>query len=129
MSPLLFIGSSILLLWGWKKYSQGLHVTFTNTELLLVGCGLIVLGMTPLFSAKLVVSSMYEALVTSHMISCRFLGNVLNDPGPFFYPVMWFVWSGLLTLPLIAFTMYRIYQMRLKDPKVFRIAVVMFLII
>lgn len=129
LSPFLFFGSGMLLLWSWKKYSKEIPLTFSNTELFLIGCGLLVLGITPFFAAKLVVSRVYEALTTSHILSCRFFGEIRHNPGPLFYPVMWFVWSGLLTLPLIIFTIYRSFQLRLKDPKVFRIAVVIFLII
>ena len=63
------------------------------------------------------------------MFLCRFLGEIRRDPGPLFFPVMWFVWSGLLTLPLILFALYRSFQLRLKAAKVFRVAVVLFLFI
>ena len=128
LSPFLFIGSSTLLLWSWKKFSQETHFIFSKTELFLISCGVLVLGIPTLFAAKLVIAEMYKALTTSHRLPCRFLGEIRRDPGPLFFPVMWFVWSELLTLPLIIFTIYRSFQMRLKEKKVFRIAVVIFLI-
>ena len=127
LSLFLFTGSGMLLLWSWEKFSQETHFTFSNTELFLIGCGILVLSIMTLFAAQLVVSRMYNALTTSHILSCRFLGEIRHNPGPLFFPVMWFVWSGLLTLPLIIFTIYRSFQMRLKEKKVFRIAVVIFL--
>lgn len=127
LSPLLFIGSGALLLWSWKKFSQETHIAFSKTEIFLIGVGLLVLGVPTLYAAKVVITEMYNALIISHGLPCRFLGEIRRNPGPLFFPVMWFVWSGLLTLPLIIFTIYRTFQIRLKEKKVFRIAVVIFL--
>lgn len=129
LSPFLFIGSSLLFFWSSKKFSRGTHIIFSKTELFLIGCGILVLGISTMFAGKFVISRMYNAVTTSHHFPCRFLGEIRRNPGPLFFPVMWFVWSGLLTLPLILFTIYRSIQLRLKEPKIFRVAVVIFLII
>ena len=129
LSPCLFVGSGVLLLWSWRKFSQETHFTFSKKEILLIGCGVLVLGILTMFAAKVVISRMYNAVTTSHGLPCRFLGEIRRNPGPLFFPVMWFVWSGLLTLPLILFALYRSFQLRLKEAKAFRVAVVIFLFI
>ena len=129
LSPFLFVGSGVLLLWSWKKFNRETHVKFSKTELFLIGCSVLVLCILTIFAAKLVFSRMYNAVTTSHGLPCRFLGEIRRNPGPLFFPVMWFVWSGLLTLPLILFALYRTFQLRLKEAKVFRVAVVLFLFI
>ena len=70
---------------------------------------------------------MYDALRTAHPLPTLFLGDVRYNPGPFFFSVMWFVWTGLLTLPLIGFAIYRTWQVRKKAEREFRIAVVLVL--
>ena len=127
LSPFLFVGSGVLLLWSWKKFSQETHFTFSKTVFFLLVCGVLVLGVPTLFAAKVVIARMYSALTITHPAPTPFLGVSRYNPGPLFYPVMWFVWSGILTLPLIIFTMYRTWQMRQKEGKIFRIAVVMLL--
>lgn len=55
-----------------------------------------------------------------------FLGEVRHDPGWFYFPVVWGVWSGLLTLPLVAYAVYGAWCKRhLTDSKTFRITVVL----
>ena len=127
LSPFLFVANGALLLWSWKKFSQETHFTFSKTMFLLLGCGVLVLGIPILFASKVVIARMYSALTITHLAPTPFLGVSRYNPGYLFYPVMWFVWTGLLTLPLIIFTMYRTWQMRLKEGKIFRIAVVMLL--
>ena len=129
LSPFLFVGGGVILLWSWKKFTQESHVKFSKTELFQIGCCILLLSISTMFAAKLVISRMYSALTISHGIPCRFLGEIQRNPGPLFFPVMWFVWSGFLTLPLIGFTIYRSFQLRLKDPTVFRVAAVTFVII
>ena len=125
LSPFLFLGSGVLLLWSWKKFSHKTDFTFSKTELLLIACSVLAVGIPTLFAAKMVISHMYNALTTSHGLPSRFLGKIRRNPGPFFFPVMGFVWSGLLTLPLILFAIYRSFRMRLKEKKIFRIVIVM----
>lgn len=125
LSPFLFIGSAVLLLWSWKKFSQETSFTFSKTELFFIVCTVLAVGIPTLFAAKLVISRMYNALNTSHGLPCRFLGEIRRNPGPLFFPVMWFVWSGLLTLPLLLFAIYRSFQTRLKEKRIFRIVAVM----
>ncbi len=67
------------------------------------------------------------ALTITHPAPTPFLGVSRYNPGFLFYPVMWFVWTGILTLPLIIFTMCRTWQIRQKEGKIFRIVVVMLL--
>ena len=57
-----------------------------------------------------VIAKMYDALGTAHPLPTLFLGDIRYDPGPFYFPVMWFVWTGLLTVPLIGFAIYRTWQ-------------------
>lgn len=125
LSPFLFVGSGVLLFWSWKKFSQETDFTFSKTELLLIACSVLAMGIPTLVAAKTVINHMYNALTTAHGLPCRFLGEIRNNPGPLFFPVMWFVWSGILTLPLIIFTICRSWQMRQTKRKVFRIAIVM----
>ena len=117
LSPLLFIGSGTLLVWSWKKFSQETHFTFSKTVFFLIGTCVLVLGVPTLFAAKIVIAKMYSALTNTHPAPTPFLGVSRYNPGPLFYPVMWFVWTGLLTLPLILFTIYRSWQMRQKEKK------------
>ncbi len=86
--PFLFLGSGVLLLWSWKKFSQKTDFTFSKTELLLIACSVLAVGIPTLFAAKMVISHMYNALITSHGLPSRFLGKIRRNPGPFFFPVM-----------------------------------------
>lgn len=127
LSPFLFIGSGTLLLWSWKKFSQETYFTFSKKLLLLLICGVFVLGVPTLFAAKMIISGMYKALINTHLAPTPFLGVSRYNPGYLFYPVMWFVWTGFLTFPLIIFTLYRTWKVRQKEGKIFRIVVVMLL--
>lgn len=127
LSPFLFVGSGVLLLWSWKKFSQETHVTFSKTVIVLMGCGVLILGILILFASNVVIGKMYKALTSTHPAPTPFLGVSRYNPGYLFYPVMWFVWTGVLTLPLIIFTMYRSWQIRQREEKIYRIVVVMLL--
>ena len=82
LSPFLFLGSGVLLLWSWKKFSQKTDFTFSKTELLLIACSVLAVGIPTLFAAKMVISHMYNALTTSHGLPSRFLGKIRRNPGP-----------------------------------------------
>ena len=127
LSPFLFVGSSVLLIWSWKKCSQETHFTFSKTVFFLMGCCVLVLGILILFASNVVITKMYKALTITHPAPTPFLGVSRYNPGFLFYPVMWFVWTGILTLPLIIFTMCRTWQIRQKEGKLFRLVVVMLL--
>ncbi len=90
-----------------------------------MGCGSLVLGILILFASNVVIAKMYKAITSTHPAPTPFLGVSRYNPGYLFYPVMWFVWTGILTLPLITFTMYRSWQIRQREGKIFRIVVVL----
>ena len=123
--PVLFFGSSALLLWSWKKLLHPISFTFSRTTLILLGGCLFVIGIFSLHAFDGVIAKMYDALEIAHPIPKLFLGNIRYNPGPFYFPVMWFVWTGLLTLPLIGFAIYRTWQKRAKAEKEFRIVIVL----
>lgn len=127
--PFLFFGSGALLLWSWKKLSHPISFTFSRTTLILLGGSLLVIGIFFQHAFDEVIAKMYEALGTAHPIPTLFLGNIRYNPGPFYFPVMWFVWTGLLTLPLIGFAIYRTWQMHEKAERAFRIVVVLVLFV
>ena len=127
--PFLFLGSSAFLLWSWKKLSSVSTFTFTRTELFLLSSGLLVIGIFALYTADVVIVRMYEALTRAHGLPMLFLGAIRYNPGPLYFLVMWFVWTGLLTLPLIGFTVYHTWQMRQSKKRVFRVAVVLLLFV
>lgn len=125
--PFLFFGSSALLLWSWKKLSHPTSFTFSRPILVLLGGCLLGIGIFSQYAVNEVISKMYDALRTAHPLPTLFLGNIRYNPGPFYFPVMWFVWTGLLTLPLIGFAIYRTWQMHEKAEREFRIVVVLVL--
>ena len=125
--PFLFFGSGALLLWSWKKLSHPISFTFSRTTLILLGGCLLVIGIFFQHAFDEVIAKMYDALGTAHPIPILFLGNIRYNPGPFYFPMMWFVWTGLLTLPLIGFAIYRTWQMHEKAERAFRIVVVLVL--
>ena len=127
--PFLFIASSTLLLWSWKKLSNPRSLTLSRTEIFLLGTAVLILGVISFYAVDIVISKMYDALTTAHNVQTLFLGDIRYDPGPLYFPIMWFVWTGLLTLPLIIFTICRLWQMRQKEQKIFRIAVVLLLFV
>ena len=125
--PFLFFGSSALLLWSWKKLSHPIFFTFSRTTLILLGGCLLGIGIFSQYAVNEVIAKMYDALRTAHPIPTLFLGDIRYDPGPFYFPVMWFVWTGLLTVPLIGFAIYRTWQKRVKAEREFRIVIVLML--
>ena len=125
--PFLFFGSGALLLWSWKKLSHPISFMFSRTILVLLGGCLLGIGIFSQYAFNEVIAKMYDALRTAHPIPTLFLGNIRYNPGPFYFPMMWFVWTGLLTLPLIGFAIYRTWQVREKAERKFRIVVVLVL--
>ena len=125
--PFLFIGSSVLLLWSWKKLSKVSTSPFTRTELFLLSCALLVISIFALYMVDVVIATMYKAFTRAHGLPMLFWGAIRYNPGPFYFPVMWFVWTGILTLPLLCFTIYRTWQMRLNEKRIFRVTVVLLL--
>ena len=125
--PFLFFGSGALLLWCWKKLSHPISFMFSRTTLILLGGCLLGIGIFFQHAFDGVIAKMYDALGTAHPIPTLFLGNIRYNPGPFYFPVMWFVWTGLLTVPLIGFAIYRTWQVREKAEREFRIVVVLVL--
>ena len=125
--PFLFFGSSALLLWSWKKLSHPISFTFSRTTLILLGGCLLGIGIFSQYAVNEVIAKMYDALGTAHPLPTLFLGDIRYDPGPFYFPVMWFVWTGLLTVPLIGFAIYRTWQKRVKAEREFRIVIVLML--
>ena len=123
--PFLFFGNGALLLWSWKKLSHPISFTFSPKVLVLLGGCLLAIGLFSQHAFNEVIAKMYDALRTAHPLPTLFLGDIRYNPGPFYFPVMWFVWTGLLTVPLIVFAIYRTWQMREKVERAFRIAVVL----
>ena len=127
VSPLLFLGCVGLLLWGWKKLSPA--ATLTRTELLMLGGGLLLVAVLSGTAANYVFARMYEALTNVHELPKLFLGKIRYNPGPLYYPVMWFVWSALLTMPLTLWAIYGAWRQRRQERKAFRITVVLLLFV
>lgn len=127
--PLLFFTSCTLLLWSWKKLSNSTSLTFSRIEIFLLGSGLLIIAGLSFYAVDLVISKMYEALTSAHNVQTRFLGSIRYNPGPLFFPVMWFVWTGLLTFPLAVFSICRTWQMRQREQKIFRVAVVLLIFV
>lgn len=125
--PFLFFGSVALLLWSWKKLSHPISFTFSRMTLVLLGGCLLVIGLLFQHAFNEVIAKIYDALRTAHPIPTLFLGDIRYNPGPLYFSVMWFVWTGLLTLPLIGFTICRTWQKRVKAEREFRIVVVLVL--
>ena len=127
--PFLFFTSCTMLLWSWKKLSNSTSFTFSRTEIFLLSSGLLIIAVLSFYAVDLVISKMYEALTLAHNVQTLFLGDIRYNPGPLFFPVMWLVWTGLLTFPLTVFTICRTRQMWQKEQKVFRVAVVLLIFV
>ena len=123
--PFLFCGSSALLLWSWRQLSNTSPCSLTLTECLLLGIGLLLISASTLYVFSVVISRMYDALTTAHEVPTMFLGDIRYNPGLLYFPIMWFIWTGLVTLPLIGFAIYSIWKARHKEKKLFRITLVL----
>ena len=123
---LLCVMVGALLVWSWKNTSKAGSAQLTHRALevllvlLLAVIGCAVAAFIP------IVKSMFWALTDAHEFPKVFLGDIRYNPGWLYFPVVMCVWSGLLTLPLIAFAMSGAWSRRnLKDDKTFRITVVL----
>ena len=121
--PFLFCGCVGLLLWSWRKLST--HVSFSRLELLILGIGLFLSVGIACYASTHVLERMYAALINAHEFPKLFLGKIRYNTGPLYYPVMAFVWSAPLTIPLTILALYGAWQQRHQNKKVFRITVVL----
>ncbi|MDD9974364.1 MAG: glycosyltransferase family 39 protein [Candidatus Poribacteria bacterium] len=125
MFPVLFVGSSTLLIWSSRKLSTDTPSALTPTELFLVGYGLFITIGGTLSAVEPVIAKMYGAAAYANLIPILFLGEIRYNPGMLYFPVMWFVWSMPLTLPLMGVAMCRAWQQRNQEKKAFRVVVVL----
>lgn len=125
MFPLLFSGTGALLIWSCKKLSTDAPTTLTQTELIFSGSGLLMIGTGILSGLEPVIKEMFVAARRANVIPTLFLGEIRYDPGVLYFPVMWFVWSTPIALPLIGTAIYRAWQQRDHAKKVFRVVVVL----
>lgn len=123
MFPLLFLGCGGLLLWSAKKLSTA--VAFTRTELFILGgVFLLVVGLICTASGYVFVR-MFGAFTNAHELPKLFLGKIRYNPGLLYYPVMGFVWSAPLTVPLVLLATYGAWKQRHQEKKAFRITVLL----
>ncbi len=125
ISPLLFWVSVGALFWSWKRLST--HTSFSRTELIILSIGLCLIAGLLGTAASYVFERMYNALTTAHELPKLFLGKIRYNPGPLYYPVMGFVWSALLTVPLTLVAIYGAWRQRFQEKKAFRITVALLL--
>ena len=121
--PFLFFGCVGLLVWSWRKLST--HVSFSRIELLILGLGLFLSVGIACYAATHVLERMYAALISAHELPKLFLGKIRYNTGPLFYPIMAFVWSAPLTIPLTITALYGAWRQRHENKKVFRITMVL----
>lgn len=125
ISPTLFFVCIVSLYWIWKRLSVS-EETFLNPKaFFVISFGVLVVLGASLFVAKNVLAGMYDAFTVAHELPKLFLGDIRYDPGILYYPVMWFVWSGPLTLLLIGAAIYLVWKQQHVDPKVFRVTAVL----
>lgn len=125
ISPALFFVCIVSLYWIWKKLSVSEETFLNSKALFVISCGVLVVLGASLFVAKNVLAGMYDAFAISHELPKLFLGDIRYDPGILYYPVMYFVWSGPLTLPLIGAAIYLAWKQRHVDSKRFRVTAVL----
>ena len=123
IAPFILFGCGGVLLWSWKKLST--QASFSRTELFMLGGGLLLIAGITAPAATYILTGMYTALTTAHELPTLFLGDIRYNPGPLYYPVMMFVWSTLLALPLTVLAIYGAWQQRHQNTKVFRITMVL----
>ncbi|MYF97604.1 hypothetical protein F4212_00505, partial [Candidatus Poribacteria bacterium] len=127
MLPLLFIGCAAVLLWSWKKLST--QVSFTQTELLILGGSLLLIAAFACYAATYVFERMYGAFTNAHELPKVFLGDIRYNPGLLFYFVIGFVWSAPLTVPFTVLATYGAWKQRFQDKKTFRITIILVLFV
>ena len=121
--PFLFCGCAGLLLWSWRKLST--HVSFSRLELLILSIGLFLSVGLACYASTHVLERMYAALINAHELPKLFLGKIRYNTGPLYYPIMAFVWSAPLTIPLSILALYGAWRQRHQNEKVFRITIVL----
>ena len=125
MFPILFGGCSALLFWSSKKLSMQIAPSLTRREFLILGYSLLMVVLPVLYAVNTIVGGMYWALTEANWVPTLFLGDIRYNPGMFYFPVMWFVWSTPLTFPLIGTAIYIAWQRRYHAQKSFRIIIVL----
>lgn len=123
IAPLILFGCGSVLLWSWKKLST--QASLSRIELSILGGGLLLIFSIAAAAAKYILAGMYTALTTAHELPTLFLGDIRYNPGPLYYPVMLFVWSTLLAVPLTGLAIYSAWQQRHQNPTLFRITIVL----
>ena len=123
--PILFVGCSVLLIWSNRKLSTDNPSMLTRNELFVLGYGLLMTVGALLSTVSAIVEGMYWALTEANGIPSLFLGEIRYNPGMLYFPVMWFVWSMPLTLPLMGVAMYRAWQQRKHAEKTFHVVAVL----
>ena len=103
MFPVIFVGCSYLLIYSSRKLKAESPPMLTRIELLVLGYGILIIGIGLLSAVNAIVARMYWALTEVNSVPTLFLGEIRYNPGPFYFPVMWFVWSMPLTFPLISY--------------------------
>ncbi|MDE0018639.1 MAG: glycosyltransferase family 39 protein [Candidatus Poribacteria bacterium] len=125
ISPLLFWVAGGTVFWSWRKLSK--HTALSRTEIILLSIGLCLMAGLLATASRLVFERMYYVLTNAHELPKLFLGKIRYNPGPLFYPVMGFVWSAPLTVPLTLVAIYGAWRQRLQAKKIFRITVALLL--
>ena len=121
--PFLYCGSMGLLIWSWRKLSK--PVSFSRLELLILCIGLFLIVGFACYATTHVLDHMYDALMNAHELPKLFLGKIRYNTGPLYYPIMAFVWSAPLTIPLSILALYGAWRQRHQNEKVFRITIVL----
>lgn len=125
MFPLLFVGGGAFLIWSYRRLSTNTPTTLTQNELIWFGSGLLMIVASIFSALEPVIKEIYEAARHANAIPTLFLGKIRYNPGELYFPVVWFVWSTPLALPLIGTAIYRAWQQRDRQKKVFRVVVVL----
>ena len=115
-----------LLVWSWRSLSGAElpQLTATALEVLFGLFGAVVIWS--IAAGLPIFEEMFGALTTAHDLPKLFLGDVRHNPGWLYFPVVFGVWSGVLTLPLIGFAMYGAYrQWKVGIDKTLRITVIL----
>ena len=123
ISPLLFFGSGGIFLWSWRKLTTG--TSLSRMELCIIGGVLLLITGATCAASTHVLTRMHAAVTDAHELPKLFLGAIRYNPGPLYYPVMGFVWSAPLMVPLTVLAIYGAWQQRHQNQKIFRIAMVL----
>jgi len=118
--------NSVMILWSWQNVSRPTPPKLTRTaRTVLFGILVGIIGFTLAVGGP-IFDRMFWALTEAHDLPKLFLGDILSNPGWLYFPMVWGVWSGTLTLPLIGVALYSTWHQRgLKERKTFRITVVL----